>query len=122
MNPVILNKKDTRKEAANQRWKVVYVDDADKEADKGFNKDFGFHINRPFYFRSRMMFHRVIEQHSNSWNYLRRYVKNKTAQQWYFDMASKTIKNKWRTTYSFQIHSNGNHKLVSATTTNSRWW
>jgi hypothetical protein len=107
---------------ANQRWKVIYQEDQKKEADKGFNEEFGFSINRPFYFKSRMMFHRVIDQHSNSWNYLRRYVKNRTSQQWYFDQVSKTIKNKWRTNYSLQIHSNGGHKLVSATTTNSRWW
>jgi hypothetical protein len=46
---------------ANQRWKIVYLDQAEDEQEKGMNKDFGFHINRPFYFKSRMLFHRVID-------------------------------------------------------------
>ena len=113
---------EKRSDAPGQRWKVVYVDEAEEEQDKGLNKEFGFHVNRPFYFRSRMLFHRVVDQHSNTWNYLRRWVKNRTSQQWYFDNVSKTIKNKWRTSYSMQIHSNGGHPYSSATTTNSRWW
>jgi hypothetical protein len=70
---------EKRSDAPGQRWKVVYVDEAEEEQDKGLNKEFGFHVNRPFYFRSRMLFHRVVDQHSNSWNYLRRWVKNRTS-------------------------------------------
>jgi hypothetical protein len=33
----------------NQRWKVIYKDKMAKAATKGMNKEFGFHINRPFY-------------------------------------------------------------------------
>jgi hypothetical protein len=33
----------------NQRWRVVYLDKADKVETKGLNEEFGFHINRPFY-------------------------------------------------------------------------
>jgi hypothetical protein len=86
------------------------------------HKDFGFHINRPFYFRSRMMFHRVLDHHANNWVYLRRWVKNRTSQQWFFDGVSKTIKGKWRSGSSLQIWSTGSHKLVGASTTTSRWW
>jgi hypothetical protein len=57
----------SKNNGANQKWNVVYVEDADKEATKGMHKDFGFHINRPFYFKSRMMFHRVIDHHANNW-------------------------------------------------------
>jgi hypothetical protein len=39
---------------ANQRWKIIYLDKAEAIRTKGFNKEFGFHINRPFYIRSRM--------------------------------------------------------------------
>jgi len=49
---VVGNRKS--KPDANQRWKIVYVDKAEKIRTKGFNKEFGFHINRPFYIRSRM--------------------------------------------------------------------
>jgi len=45
----------------NQRWKVVYLDKAAKTATKGLNKEFGFHINRPFYLVSQLPFNRVAE-------------------------------------------------------------
>jgi hypothetical protein len=45
----------------NQRWRIVYVDRAGKDATKGFNKDFGFHINRLMYFRSRLPMKRIAE-------------------------------------------------------------
>jgi len=45
----------------NQKWTVVYVDKAAKIQSKGLHKDFGFHVNRPFYIVSRLPFHRVIE-------------------------------------------------------------
>jgi hypothetical protein len=45
----------------NQQWQVVYLDKADAVATKGENKDFGFHVNRPFYIRSRLPMKRVAE-------------------------------------------------------------
>jgi len=33
----------------NQRWKILYVDEAGDKVAEGLDKDFGFHINRPFY-------------------------------------------------------------------------
>jgi len=45
----------------NQKWKIIYLDQAAKTATKGLNKDFGFHINRPFYIRSRLPMKRIIE-------------------------------------------------------------
>jgi hypothetical protein len=94
MAPVGVAKKT---ENENQEWNIVYVDEAKDEQEKGMAKDYGFKINEPFYFRSRMMFHRVADLHGNNWVYLRRWVKNRTSQQWYFDMASKTLKSKWKT-------------------------
>lgn len=34
---------------AEQRWKVVYMDKQVKEQTSGYNAEWGFHINRPFY-------------------------------------------------------------------------
>jgi hypothetical protein len=39
---------------SNQRWNIVYVDEAAKIESKGISKEFGWHINRPFYIRSKM--------------------------------------------------------------------
>jgi hypothetical protein len=50
-----------RHNGVNQRWKIVYLDEADKEATKGLNKDFGLFVNKPFFIVSRMPMKRVIE-------------------------------------------------------------
>jgi hypothetical protein len=108
--------------ARNQQWKVLYIDEADKDRKKGFNKEFGFHINRPFYIRSRMPMKRVIECHGANNVWLKRWRKNTTAQQWYFDEVSKTLKNNHWKSHSLDIQSNGGSANVRCTTTNSRWW
>lgn len=50
-----------RHNGLNQRWKVVYLDDKKPEPTTGFDKDSGFHRNRPFYIVSRLPARRVIE-------------------------------------------------------------
>jgi hypothetical protein len=76
----------------NQKWNVIYLDKAEKEATKGLNKDFGFHINRPFYMVSALPFNRVAECIGANNVVLKRWRKNVTQQQFYFDMKSKTIR------------------------------
>jgi hypothetical protein len=65
---------------ANQKWQVLYLDEAEKVQTKGLNEDFGFHVNRPFYIKSRMLFGRVAELVGASNIVLKRYVKNRTEQ------------------------------------------
>jgi len=113
---------DGNQKRADQQWQVIYVDKAEKVRTKGFNKEFGFHINRPFYVRSRMPMQRVIECHGANNVWLKRWRKNTTAQQWYFDEVSKTIKNNHWKSHSLDIQSNGGSSNVRCTTTNSRWW
>jgi len=81
-----------RQDNANQRWRVVYVDKASKEPTKGLNEEFGFYINRPFYLVSRLPMRRVAECVGHNNVQLKRYVTNRTAQQFYFDQVSKTIR------------------------------
>jgi hypothetical protein len=45
----------------NQRWRIVYVDEAPKPSTKGMNKEFGFYINRPFYIVSKLPMRRVLD-------------------------------------------------------------
>lgn len=75
-----------------QQWKIVYIDQAPKYATEGFNEEFGFHINRPFYIRSRLPLKRVAECVGANNVVLRRWRANVAAQQWYFDGTSKTVK------------------------------
>jgi uncharacterized protein (UPF0248 family) len=114
----VLKKNDEDK----QKWSIVYLDEADKEQEKGMSKEWGFRVGESFYLRSRMPFHRVADLHGNNYVYLRRWVKNRTSQQWYFDMASKTLKSVWKKGQSFQINSTGNHPYMGSGATLSRWW
>lgn len=43
---------ENNKNAKNQKWRIVYLDEMEKTRTKGINKDYGFEINRPFYFVS----------------------------------------------------------------------
>jgi hypothetical protein len=82
-----------RHNGANQRWKVVYTKDVKTET-KGLNEEFGFHINRPFYFVSEMPFNRVIECIGATHLRLKRWRNNVTQQQFVFDEKTKTIRSK----------------------------
>jgi hypothetical protein len=66
-------------------------------------KDFGFHINRPFYFRSRLPMKRVAECVGANNMVLRRYVKGRNAQKFVFNEKDKTIRsNHWKN-YAMEI-------------------
>jgi hypothetical protein len=68
-----------RHNKANQRWRIAYADKHKKEKGKGYNRDYGFYITRPFYFRSRMPMQRVAEAVS-SYVRLRRYTASRKRQ------------------------------------------
>jgi hypothetical protein len=102
----------------NQKWSVMYVDQAKPIASKGFNKDYGFHINRPFYIRSRLPFQRVAECHGANNVWLKRWRKNVAAQQWFFNPTTKTLNNNYWKSYSLDMQ--GNNMRCRPTT--SRWW
>ena len=112
-----------RQDNANQRWRVVYVDKASKEPTKGLNEEFGFYINRPFYLVSRLPMRRVAECVGHNNVQLKRYTKNRTAQQFYFDQVSKTIRSQQWKNYALEIQSNGGSTNLRMTSSiNSRWW
>jgi hypothetical protein len=108
---------------ANQKWKVLYVDKAKPVPTKGFDEKFGFHINRPFYFVSRLPMKRVVECVGANNLRLNRWRKNKTQQQFFYDSVSKTIRSQTWKNYAMEIQSNGgssNLRMTSGIT--SRWW
>jgi hypothetical protein len=100
----------------------VYVDKATKEKVTGYQSRYGFYINRRFYIRSRMPMRRVVECISANNLVIKRYAKGRTAQQFFFDMRSKTIKSQQWKNRSMEIQSNGRSSNLRMTTTNSRWW
>jgi hypothetical protein len=85
--------------------------------------EFGFHVNRPFYFVSRMPMHRVAEAVGANNVQIRRYVKGRLGQQFFFDAVSKTIRSQQWKNYAIEIQSNGGSTNVRMTSgINSRWW
>jgi hypothetical protein len=107
----------------NQKWTVLYVDKAGKTETKGLNEEFGFHINRPFYFVSQMPMNRVIEMLGGTNLVLKRWRKNVRQQQFWFDEVSKTIRNNYLKNYCIDIQSNGgSSNLRTVSSINSRWW
>jgi bacillopeptidase F (M6 metalloprotease family) len=113
---------DANQNRNDQKWRIVYLDKAEKTETKGLNEEFGFHINRPFYIRSRLPMQRVAECHGANNVWLRRWRKNALGQQWYFDEVTKTIKSQQWKSHSLDIQGNGASANVRCTTTNSRWW
>jgi hypothetical protein len=111
-----------RHNGANQRWNIIYVDKSKKGPTSGLDKDFGFHIGRLFYFRSRLPMGRIAEAVGTDVR-LRRYTTGRVRQQtWKFDGVSKTIKTDYHRTYSLEITNQGRSANLRVTTTNSRWW
>jgi hypothetical protein len=53
---------------------------------------------------------------------LKRYYKGRTAQQYFFDSVSKTIKSQQYKDRSFSIHNSGRGNNLEMVSTNSRWW
>jgi hypothetical protein len=107
---------------SNQRWVIVYANKQRKERTTGYSREWGMHINRLFYLRSRMPMRRVAELVGSDVR-LRRYTSSRVRQQtWRFDITSKTIKSDYQRSYSLEIPNSGRNNQLRATTTNSRWW
>jgi hypothetical protein len=101
----------------------VYLDKSDAIATKGFSKDFGFEINKPFYFVSQLELNKVAEMLGGTNMVLKRWRKNTRQQQFFFDNVSKTIRNNYWKNYCLDIQSNGNSNNLRTTSgINSRWW
>jgi hypothetical protein len=79
--------------------------------------------NRPFYLRSRLPMKRVAEAVGANNVAIKRWRKNVTGQQFFFDCTSKTIRSQQWKNYAMEIQSNGGSKNIRFTSTiNSRWW
>lgn len=122
MNNVQIWKKNGSKA---QKWTIIYQDKADRRKSKGLNKHFGFEINRPFYIRSRMPMQRMVTSNGNN-IYLSDYKEGNTAQQFYFDEKSKTLRSqKYKirsTNKALNIGNHGRGYNLDMSSPTSRWW
>jgi hypothetical protein len=89
---------------------------------EGLHEDYGFHINRPFYFVTKMGSGRAIEVQEGG-NLVLKWKKfGGISQQFVFDNASKTIKSKQYPDKSLDIQSAGRSSNLQIWTTNGRWF
>jgi hypothetical protein len=68
------------------------------------------------------MFKRVAELVGATNIVIKKYAKGRTAQLFYFDGKTKTIKSQQYKDRSLDITSNGASTNLRMTTTNARWW
>jgi hypothetical protein len=105
----------------NQQWDLVYVDEYPDEPTTGqLNKNFGFYVNRPFYIVSQMSSGRHLELIDGR-NLVIKTRNGQKTQEFYFDQASKTVKNK-SNNQSFDIKNSGKSRNLQVWSTNSGWW
>ena len=82
----------TKHKGANQRWKIEYLDQVKKRGVGvgQFSKQYGIYVERPFYIISRLRGGRYLDIKNNRPVLMK---KNKSiTQQWWFDMATRTIR------------------------------
>jgi len=88
-------------------------------------EEFGFFANRPFYIRSRLPNKRMAECEGNHLVRQRRWRKNETGQQWFFDPVTKVIRSKKWNNRVLEIetqNSSNGFGRVRCYTPSSRWW
>jgi len=77
----------------NQKWDIVYVDQAKPEPTKGqMSPKWGFIVERPFYIISEMKAKRHLTSLSSDKHAIIKYANGNKAQQYYFDQKSRSIK------------------------------
>jgi hypothetical protein len=106
---------------SSQIWKIVYTHQMGDEAyrKKGqMSKHFGFRVDETFFLRSRLPMQRVAECVGASNVSIKKWYKNRRAQEWRFDPVSKTIRNRNWTSYVFSMEGTN----LRCRTMNSRWF
>jgi hypothetical protein len=78
---------NTKKNTAHQKWNIIYTHKI-VEKTKGFNKVFGFFINRPFVIISKLPMNRVITKHGGHL-LISTLGKKDKRQEFVFDQVSK---------------------------------
>jgi hypothetical protein len=85
------------------------------------NKEFGLEINRPFYIVSKMWMSRVATLAGMDIK-LQTLSRTNLGQQFFFDGASKTIKNQQRKDISLEIQGAGKGTNLRMSKTTARWF
>jgi hypothetical protein len=105
----------------HQRFKVVYVDEYEKEPTKGqLNKKFGLYVERDFYVVSSLPENRYLDLINNR-NMVIKTPNGRKTQVWYFHQPSLTIRTRYNN-QSWDIKSSGKTNDMQIWSTNSGWF
>jgi len=105
----------------HQRWKIVYVDEYEKEPTKGqLNKKFGLYVERDFYVVSSLNSKRYLDLINNR-NMVIKTPNGRKTQVWYFHQQSLTIRTRYNN-QSWDIKSAGRTNNMQIWSTNSGWF
>jgi len=107
---------------ANQKWKILYLDEKDKEPTSGLDEDSGLYLERPFYLISRLPKHRALTLSHGRYLRINDKKKNDPHQIFYLDHLTRTIKCKLFTAKSWSIPNRGRKNQLDLEPTNARWW
>jgi hypothetical protein len=111
-----------RHNGLNQRWKILYLDQKEKEPTTGLDEDSGLHRNRPFYIQSRLPAKRVVTIGGHRNLFITKMKRDNPAQLFYFDHLTRTIKSQQYKAKSIDIQSSGRGQNLHIWSTNARWW
>jgi hypothetical protein len=83
---------ENRNGKVHQRWRIIYVDEYEKEPTKGqLNKKFGLYVERDFYVVSKLPSGRYLDLINNR-NFVIKTPNGRRTQVWYFHQQSLTIR------------------------------
>jgi len=117
-NIIMENKQNGR---TGQKWRVVYVDEYEKEPTKGqMNKKFGLIVERDFYVVSALPDQRYLDLINNS-KFVIKTRNGRKTQVWYFHQKSLTIRTRYNN-QSWDIKSSGRTNDMQIWSTNSGWF
>jgi hypothetical protein len=116
---IVMEQKNASK--TGQRWRVVYVEDYEKEPTKGqLNKKFGLYVERDFYVISALPDQRYLDLINNR-NMVIKTRNGRKTQVWYFHQQSLTIRTRYNN-QSWDIKSSGKTNDMQIWSTNSGWF
>jgi len=112
---------ESRNGQVYQRWRVVYVDEYEKEPTKGqLNKKFGLYVERDFYVVSALGTKRYLDLINNR-NMVIKTPNGRKTQVWYFHQQSMTIRTRYNN-QSWDIKNAGKTNDMQIWSTNSGWF
>jgi hypothetical protein len=105
---------------ANQKWKIVYVDEYSEPKKGELNEQFGLYVERDFYVVSALPSGRYLDLINNR-NMVIKTSNGRKTQVWYFHQQSKTIRTRYNN-QSWDIKSAARTNNMQIWSTNSGWF